>query len=49
MKVFKIIDAFLFGETEEQSEFEQRQKLYFYLPISFGIAVSLFIKVTIGL
>ena len=49
MKVFKIIDTFLFGTIEEQSEYDQSEKLYYYLPISFGIAVYLFIKVTIGL
>ena len=47
MNIFKIIDTFLFGAVEEQNEFDQREKLWFYLPVSFSVFVALLVKVVI--
>lgn len=48
MKVLGLVDAYFFGTQEEQNGFDQREKLWYYLPISFVVAVGLFIKVTTG-
>lgn len=45
MNILKWIDEYLFGSPEEQNEFEQREKLWFYLPIFFAIVVLLSVYV----
>ena len=48
MNVFKLIDQFLFGAADEQEGANKLDKLYFYLPMSFVIAIALYIKVGTG-
>ncbi|WP_159083077.1 MULTISPECIES: hypothetical protein [unclassified Lysinibacillus] len=47
MNILKWIDEFLFGTAEEQNEFEQREKLWYYLPIFFAIIVLISVYVFI--
>ena len=47
MNILKIIDRFLFGTVEEQNELDRREKLWFYLPVSFGVSIALFVKAVI--
>lgn len=47
MNIFKWIDEYLFGTVEEQIEYEQCEKLWCYIPVSFTIAVVLLMSALI--
>ena len=48
MNILRMIDGFFFGTLEEQEGANKREKLYFYIPGTFIIAMFLFIKIHAG-
>lgn len=47
MKILGLVDAYLFGEYDEQDGMEQREKLWYYVPLILTILIGLIMLQTI--